>query len=617
MRAAGSLGACVSGLSRRRGRGELVLLIVLVAAGAATRLAGLGHQSFDSGETVTAARILHPSYIATFQAYSTIERSGPLYYTLAWGWAHLFGTSEVALRSLSAIFGTATIVIVFALARELFSRRVALVAAALAALSPDLVWYSQEARSYALFILLGAAALYFFVRAVKRPTGGALAGWAVCSALALSTHYFSAFAIAPEACWLLWAGRRHARPGGWLKAPSPPAHTGAHRQPLLIAIGAVGGVGLALLPLAIHQEGSGRANAFTSIPVLDRAASSLVKFMTGEGPATAGVWSTLPQAFRVTGVIALGLIAGAMLVLVLRGTGGERRGAALVGAVGAFAFCAPLALALGGLDYVEPRNLLGSLVPLLVLAAAGIDVAARALAAGRLAAARRLAPVLAPLSLSAAVLAATWLNPALERYDWRRLGHLVAASRSDGVVLADPASAAKPLHYFLGHRLARLDAARYPCGVRSRTLVTVSRREPRPDPGSGFRLASSRTSQGWVVDAFRARASEPLDAADLRRFRILGARAVPRVDGAAPVTPAWDERRALRGSVGAGRRGNRPGGGGRTLASVRAATAAPPGWPPPRCWLSGLGRAETAAARGQAPRLAHARAHALAGRRSA
>src|SRR6266480_5712931 len=221
------------------GYSDLALLAAIVAVAAAVRFLGLGHQSFDSGETVTAARVLHPGYAATFDAYSTIERSGPLYYTLAWGWAKLFGTGEIALRSLSAILGTGTVAIAFLIGRELFSRRAALLAAALCALCPDLVWYSQEARSYPLFIFLGAAGLYFFIRALRAPSRRTLAAWAVCSGLGLATHYFSAFAVIPEALWLISANR---------KAP----------KAALAAVGAVGLVGLALLPLAIHQEGSGR-----------------------------------------------------------------------------------------------------------------------------------------------------------------------------------------------------------------------------------------------------------------------------------------------------------------------------------------------------------------------
>jgi mannosyltransferase len=534
------------------------VLAVIVGAGAAVRFATLGHQSFDSGETVTAARILHPTYAATFAAYSTIERSGPLYYTLAWVWMHLFGTGEVALRSLSAIFGTATIPIVYLLGRELFSRRAALIAALLAAASPDLLWYSQEARSYPLFIFFGAATLYFFVRASKRPTRAALAGWAACGSLSLCTHYFTAFAVGPEALWLLWR---------WRREPRGP----------LIATGAIGAVGFALLPLAIHQEGTGRANSFTSIPVLERAASSLVKFMTGEGPATSGVWSTLPLAFRVAGILALAIAATAILILVRRGTPAERRGAALVGGVGTLAFCLPLALALGGVDYIEPRNLLGSLVPVLVVTAGGIDVAIRQLAAHRGTVGFAALPIAAPACVFCALIVATFLTPAFQRYDWRRIGQLVATTPNAGVVFAEPGSAVKPLHYFLGHPLAPLKAGHYPCGVRTRTIVTITHHHaPRTAMDPPFRLVSLRRApQGWIVGTFRSRAPQPLDAKALHRLRLIGPNAGAGVDDAAPVTPTWGAKAAMLAAVDRG-----------WFSTGRAATTAGRGWPPPHCSLA-------------------------------
>ena len=543
---------------RSRARVDLIVLALMVVAGGAARFATLGHQSFDSGETVTAARILQPSYAATFAAYSTIERSGPLYYTLAWAWAHLFGSGEVALRSLAAIFGTATIPVLYLLARELFSRRAALIAALLAAASPDLFWYSQEARSYPLFVFFGAATLYFFVRASKRPTRGALGGWAACASLSLCTHYFSAFAVGPEAVWLVWR---------WRRQPRGP----------LVAAAAIGAIGFALLPLAIHQEGSGRrVNSFTSIPVLERAAASLVKFMTGEGPATSGVWSTLPLAFRVAGLLALAVAAASIAMLAIRGTRSERRGALLVGAVGLLALLLPLGLAFGGVDYVEPRNLLGSLVPLLVVFAGGIDVVLRTIAARRGTAAFAPLPAAAFACLFGALIAATYLNPSFERYNWRRVGELVAATPNAGVVLADPASAAKPLHYFLAHPVARLKASDYPCGVRTRTIVTITHHNPpRPGFDSPFRrISSHRTAQGWIVAAFRSRVAQPVDAAALRRLRMLGPLAGADVDAAAPVTPSWGAREvaldAFRGA----------------WVHIPGPTTAGRGWPPRSCSLA-------------------------------
>src|SRR5438876_576650 len=81
-------------------------------------------------------------------------RTPPFYYMLAWGWAKLFGTGEVGLRSLSALAGTLTIPAAYAAGRALSSRRAGLIAAALFAVNPLLVWYSQEARAYALLALL-------------------------------------------------------------------------------------------------------------------------------------------------------------------------------------------------------------------------------------------------------------------------------------------------------------------------------------------------------------------------------------------------------------------------------------------------------------------------------
>ena len=54
--------------------------------------------------------------------------------------------------------------------KELVSSRVGLIAALLTAVNPFLVWYSQEARSYALLALLGALSLLFFVRALNSPS---------------------------------------------------------------------------------------------------------------------------------------------------------------------------------------------------------------------------------------------------------------------------------------------------------------------------------------------------------------------------------------------------------------------------------------------------------------
>src|SRR5260221_10165216 len=83
-----------------------------------------------------------------------------------------------------------------------------------------LLWYSQEARGYALLALLTAVAALYFVRALDGGRRRDFTAWGVASALALATHYFAIFPIALEAAWLLW---RRGRPAlaGLLFVPLP------------------------------------------------------------------------------------------------------------------------------------------------------------------------------------------------------------------------------------------------------------------------------------------------------------------------------------------------------------------------------------------------------------
>src|SRR5204862_361410 len=128
-------------------------------------------------------------------------------------------------------------------------------------------------------------------------------------------------------------------------------------------------------------------------------------------------------------------------------------------------------------------NLLGSLVPLLIAVAAGVDVAWRSSLRKR-AIARMARPAFA-FALGGAFVAmivATAALPRLERDDWRGLSRLITAEGPVGVVLTQPPSAGKPLGYYFGRPLEPLDQTDFPCGVRSRTIVTLSRNEPEAFP---------------------------------------------------------------------------------------------------------------------------------------
>ncbi len=107
--------------------------VAIAAVGVGVRFSTLGLQSYHHDEVITAARVLPGSFGHMLHEVRASESNPPLYYVLAWGWAKLFGTGEVGLRSLSALFGAATIPIAYQIGAELSSRRVGLIAAALVA----------------------------------------------------------------------------------------------------------------------------------------------------------------------------------------------------------------------------------------------------------------------------------------------------------------------------------------------------------------------------------------------------------------------------------------------------------------------------------------------------
>jgi len=367
------------------------IVLGLVGAGAALRFATLGVQSYHHDEIVTASRVLRDGFWHAMDAVGFSESAPPLYYALAWAWTQVTGTGEFGLRSLSALAGVATIPVAYLIGAELRGRRTGVVAAALVAVNPMLLWYSQEARAYALFALLTSLSLLYFVRVLDRGARRGAIAWGIAGALALATHYFAVFPLAAEAVWLCWRRRRVALPG--------------------LAILAV--TGALLAPLAIHQMSIGHAEWIGGYGLGHRLWGSGITFLIGE------TGDVIARPVHPLLALAPALIAGAALALIaLRARAHERRAGAIVLAVAAATIVVPVALGLvdPAKDYVLARNLMPAVVPPLVLIAIGFTLER----------ARRLGAALAAVSLAYSLAFCVWasVSPALQRPDW----HAVAAA---------------------------------------------------------------------------------------------------------------------------------------------------------------------------------------------
>jgi 4-amino-4-deoxy-L-arabinose transferase-like glycosyltransferase len=419
--------------------GAFWALALLTALGAALRFASLDLQSFHHDEVITAARVIPGSFGDMLHAVKGSESNPPLYYVLAWGWAKGFGTGEVGLRSLSALFGTATVLLAYCVGAELASRRAGLIAAALAAVNPMLIWYSQEARSYAVLVFFCAASLLFFVRALRTRSGRDLALWALASALALCSHYFAVFAVAIEALWLLVALRSRWRV-------------------VLPALAAVAAVGLALLPLIAAQVNPTHIGWIDFTPLSSRFFQTGISFLVGE---TGHVIAEPPrERYALLPVI---LVAAALALVAVRGSRLERRGALLGLTVGLGVAALALVAVLIGKDYVVERNLLPALVPLTI--AVGIGFAVER--------ARRIGLLLA------VVLCAYWIafdvhvtqTPNLQRPDFRGLTEALGPPQRRRAIVSWKL-AADPVRFYLHDHAVRTYSGESP--VREIDVISKS-----------------------------------------------------------------------------------------------------------------------------------------------
>jgi len=189
--------------------------LALVALGAGIlRFVGLAKESIwlDEATSIIIARM----DLASVVAWAAGDIHPPLYYLALHLWLGL-GDSEFSVRALSALFGVLTVVIVYALGRELFSPRVGLLSALLLGLSPLHIWYSQETRMYVMVTMLGLLASYVLLLALRRQQPGYWLSYEVVSALALYTHYFALFVLLFQGLFAIYWLWRHGSRSLWCK----------------------------------------------------------------------------------------------------------------------------------------------------------------------------------------------------------------------------------------------------------------------------------------------------------------------------------------------------------------------------------------------------------------
>ena len=143
------------------------------------------------------------------------DTAPPLFYLVGYAWVRLFGSSEVALRSLTLLLmlGAAVFagLIVYRISKEKIT---GLIAGGLTFLSPFLLTFAFEWRMYALLTFTVTASTYFFIS--KKWS------WYIIFALAsLYTHHFAIFTILAQGIWFMISEFSWRKPKMWLRQLSP------------------------------------------------------------------------------------------------------------------------------------------------------------------------------------------------------------------------------------------------------------------------------------------------------------------------------------------------------------------------------------------------------------
>jgi mannosyltransferase len=147
--------------------------------------------------------------VMSIQGMVASSNQPPLYFLILRGWTNLFGISETAIRSLSAIFGVLTIVLVFLVGKSLINTRVALIGAFLTSLAAFPIQYSQDARGYSLLLMLSLLAYWFFVEILKKNTPGWYLAYIIACLLVSYTHFFGLFIISSQMIYIFIFFRRY------------------------------------------------------------------------------------------------------------------------------------------------------------------------------------------------------------------------------------------------------------------------------------------------------------------------------------------------------------------------------------------------------------------------
>jgi 4-amino-4-deoxy-L-arabinose transferase-like glycosyltransferase len=190
---------------------ERAVLASLLIVGVALRVYGLADHGLWIDEYGTWWAVAGQSWSDCWTRVLEIHGQSPFYYLIVRLSVDLLGVGPASLRLPSLMFGIGLLALAYPLGMRIFrDRKMALLAVAAFALNERLIYYSQEARPYALALLLAVCSFHFYATLLERDTRGTRVGFVLTTALTYYAHYFFGIIVLVQAVHFL-----STRPERW------------------------------------------------------------------------------------------------------------------------------------------------------------------------------------------------------------------------------------------------------------------------------------------------------------------------------------------------------------------------------------------------------------------
>lgn len=180
-------------------------LLLFVSVGAIFRFYKIDFQSvwLDEIHTLNEADP-QKSFKEVYETLLIAEPHPPLYFFIVHIFFKVFGYTTFVARGFSAILGITGLFSIYFLGKELFSKRVGFYAVILLSFNYFHLYYSQDARMYAMMFLTATVSFIYLIRFIRLPSYKSAILFGLCSTLMIYSHFFALFVLVSQYLILLF-----------------------------------------------------------------------------------------------------------------------------------------------------------------------------------------------------------------------------------------------------------------------------------------------------------------------------------------------------------------------------------------------------------------------------